>query len=197
MGGRSPIGRSPAGRSPAGRASPEGRAPNAEPSRRRSAPMRPSGREPGGPVRPLGGCAGLARRSLSSSGARSNRRMIDCISSPFGASMKAKPLDSWVSGFRITLMESATRASAFNHDWMSSAVTQVGRLPRKTVKLIRGGVSLTGIVTKVALGDCSRQAVSIVAPKTKGHNEDTEILPKTHEKQLNSGVFASAMRRSR
>jgi hypothetical protein len=46
-------------------------------------------------------------------------------------------------------MESATRASAFSHDWMSSAVTQVGKLPRKTVKLIRWGVSLTGDLTKI------------------------------------------------
>lgn len=112
---------------------------------------RSSERPIGAPVLPFGGCAGFARRSLSSSGARSNLRMIDCISSAFGASMKAKPLDSWVSGLRITLIESATRASAFNHDWMSSAVTQVGKLPRKTVKLIRWGVSLTGDLTKVGV----------------------------------------------
>ena len=62
--------------------------------------------------------------------------MILCISSPFGASMKAKPFDSCVSGFRMTLIESATRLSAWSQDLMSSAVTQVGRFPRKTVQLI-------------------------------------------------------------
>ena len=36
--------------------------------------------------------------------------MMDCISSALGASMKAKPLDSCVSGLRMTLIESATRA---------------------------------------------------------------------------------------
>lgn len=50
--------------------------------------------------------------------------------------MKAKPFDSWVSGLRMTLIESATRFSAFNHDLISSAVTQVGRFPKNTVKLI-------------------------------------------------------------
>src|SRR5205085_11327088 len=85
----------------------------------------------------LEGCAGLALRSRSSSGARSKRRMMDCISSAVGASIKAKPLDSWVSWFRITLIESATRSSAVSHCLISSAVTQVGRLPKKTVKLIQ------------------------------------------------------------
>ena len=82
----------------------------------------------------LEGCAGLARRSRSSSGARSKRRMMDCISSAVGASIKAKPFDSWVSWLRITLIESATRSSAVNHCLMSSAVTQVGRLPKKNSK---------------------------------------------------------------
>ena len=50
----------------------------------------------------LGGCAGLARKRRSSSGARSKRRMIEFISSVFGDSMNAKPLDSCVSGLRIT-----------------------------------------------------------------------------------------------
>ena len=59
--------------------------------------------------------------------------MIDCISSEFGASMKAKPLDSCVSGLRMTLIVSATRFSALSQDLMSSAVTQTGRFPRKTV----------------------------------------------------------------
>lgn len=56
--------------------------------------------------------------------------------------MKAKPLDSCVSGLRITLTLSATRPSADNHALMSSAVTHVGRFPRNTVKLILGGYSL-------------------------------------------------------
>lgn len=85
---------------------------------------------------PFVGCAGLARRILSSSGARSNRRIIACISSCVGASTNANPLDSCVSWFRITLTESETRSSADSHCLMSSAVTQVGRLPKKTVKLI-------------------------------------------------------------
>ncbi len=86
---------------------------------------------------PFGGCAGFARRSRSSNGARSKRRMIDCISSAVGASTKAKPLDSCVSWLRITFTASATKSSAASHCLMSSAVTQVGRLPRKTVKLIQ------------------------------------------------------------
>lgn len=89
-----------------------------------------------------GGRAGFARRMRSSSGARSKRRMIESISSRFGASMKAKPLDSWVSGLRITLTSSATRFSARNHERMSSFVTQAGRFPRNTVKLIQRRSSL-------------------------------------------------------
>lgn len=86
---------------------------------------------------PFVGWAGLARRRRSSSGARSNLLMIDCISSAVGASTNANPLDSCVSWLRITLMESATRSSAVSHCLMSSAVTQAGRLPRNTVKLIQ------------------------------------------------------------
>lgn len=56
--------------------------------------------------------------------------------------MNANPLDSCVSGLRMTLMESATRFSAESQDLMSSAVTQAGRLPRKTVLLIRRCVPL-------------------------------------------------------
>jgi hypothetical protein len=67
-------------------------------------------------LRERGGCAGLARNSFPSSGALSKRLMIACISSAFGASTKAKPLDSWVSGLRITLMESQTKLSAISHD---------------------------------------------------------------------------------
>jgi len=37
----------------------------------------------------------------------------------------------------MTLTESATRSSAASHCLMSSAVTQMGRLPRNTVKLIQ------------------------------------------------------------
>ena len=59
--------------------------------------------------------------------------------------MKAKPLDSWVSGFRMTLTSSATRFSARSQERMSSLVTQVGRLPRKTVKLILWCKTLQGI----------------------------------------------------
>jgi hypothetical protein len=86
---------------------------------------------------PFGGWAGLARNRRSSSGARSNLRMIDCISSDVGASTKANPFDSCVSWFRITFTASATRSSAASHCLISSAVTQTGRLPRKTVKLIQ------------------------------------------------------------
>ncbi len=86
---------------------------------------------------PLEGCAGLARSSLSSSGARSKRRIMACISSCVGASTNANPLDSCVSWFRMTLTESATRSSAASHCLISSAVTHIGRLPRKTVKLIQ------------------------------------------------------------
>lgn len=50
--------------------------------------------------------------------------------------MNAKPFDSWVSGLRITLTASATRFSEESHDLISSAVTQTGRFPRKTVKLM-------------------------------------------------------------
>src|SRR5215471_11381722 len=69
--------------------------------------------------------------------------------------MNAKPLDSCVSGLRITLIASATRLSALSQPLMSSAVTQAGRLPRKIVKLIRrfvvnsvGGDLLPEIIRK-------------------------------------------------
>jgi len=91
----------------------------------------------GRPLFGLGGCAGLARSSRSSRGARSKRRMMEFISSVLGASMKAKPFDSCVSGLRMTLIASATRFSALSQPLISSAVTQAGRLPKKTVKLIR------------------------------------------------------------
>lgn len=86
-----------------------------------------------------GGWAGFARRRRSSRGARSKRLMIRFISSSLGASMKAKPLDSWVSGLRMTFTQSATRLSETSHCLTSSAVTHVGRLPRKTVELIELG----------------------------------------------------------
>ena len=63
--------------------------------------------------------------------------MIEFISSVFGASMNAKPFDSCVSGLRMTLIASATRFSACSQPMISSAVTQVARLPKKTVKLIQ------------------------------------------------------------
>src|SRR6202011_5241201 len=44
---------------------------------------------------------------------------------------------SCVSGLRITFTSSYTRFSALSQDLISSFVTQTGRLPRKTVKLIR------------------------------------------------------------
>ena len=105
----------------------------------------------GTPLFDLGGCAGLARSMRSSRGARSNRRMIEFISSTLGASMNANPLDSCVSGLRMTLIESATRFSAESQDLISSAVTQAGRLPRKTVLLIRWCVPLRcgGIVSRL------------------------------------------------
>lgn len=110
-----------------------------------AAPIRCPPRSSRRSLRERGGCAGLARSSLPSSGARSKRLMIACISSAFGASMKAKPLDSCVSGLRITLMESQTKDSAISQDWISSAVTQGGKLPRKMVKLIlEKGVSVIG-----------------------------------------------------
>ena len=96
----------------------------------------------GTPAFAFGGCAGLARSMRSSRGARSNRRMIEFISSTLGASINANPLDSCVSGLRMTLIESATRFSAESQDLISSAVTQAGRLPRKTVLLIRWCVPL-------------------------------------------------------
>jgi len=115
--------------------------------RSRSAPAGaiPLGAPPGaaafGLTAPLGrgGWAGLALSRRSSRGARSKRRMIRFISSSLGASMNAKPLDSWVSGLRMTFTESATRLSATSHALMSSAVTHTGRLPRKTVELIELG----------------------------------------------------------
>jgi hypothetical protein len=63
--------------------------------------------------------------------------MIECISSAFGDSINAKPFDSCVSGLRMTLIASATRFSALSQPLISSAVTQTGKLPRNTVKLIR------------------------------------------------------------
>ncbi len=103
-------------------------------------PGRPPGPDPGPDPGPcpfgLGGCAGLARSKRSSKGARSKRRMIAFISSAFGASINAKPLDSCVSGWRITLIASATKFSALSQPLISSAVTQAGKLPRNTVKLI-------------------------------------------------------------
>ena len=97
-----------------------------------------SGRSPGRAAPfGLGGCAGFARSRRSSRGARSKRRIMEFISSVFGASMNANPLDSCVSGLRITLIASATRFSAVSQPLISSAVTQTGKLPKKTVKLIR------------------------------------------------------------
>src|ERR1700727_1652459 len=62
--------------------------------------------------------------------------MIEFISSAFGVSINANPLDSCVSGLRITLTSSYTRFSALSQDLISSLVTQTGKFPRKTVKLI-------------------------------------------------------------
>jgi hypothetical protein len=109
----------------------------------------------GGPL-DFGGCAGLARSKRSSRGARSNRRMMECISSAFGASINAKPFDSCVSGLRITLIASATRFSALSQPLISSAVTQTGRLPRNTVKLIRR-LSSTPLVGVLLSGGLPRR----------------------------------------
>ena len=133
-GGRSPIatGPVPCGPAPAAPAPEDGIG---------LPPGRPPGPDPGPDPGPcpfgLGGCAGLARSKRSSKGARSKRRMIAFISSAFGASINAKPLDSCVSGLRITLIASATKFSAVSQPLISSAVTQAGKLPRNTVKLIR------------------------------------------------------------
>src|SRR5271155_1569040 len=62
--------------------------------------------------------------------------MIEFISSELGVSIKANPLDSCVSGLRITLTSSYTRFSALSQDLISSLGTQTGKFPRKTVKLI-------------------------------------------------------------
>src|SRR5438477_11571565 len=62
--------------------------------------------------------------------------MMEFISSELGVSMNAKPFDSWVSGLRITLTSSYTRFSELSQDLISSLVTQTGRFPRNTVKLI-------------------------------------------------------------
>ena len=107
----------------------------------------------------LGGCAGLARSKRSSRGARSNRRIMECISSAFGASINAKPFDSCVSGLRITLIASATRLSALSQPLISSAVTQTGRLPRNTVKLIRR-LSSTPLVGVLRPGRRSPKALT-------------------------------------
>src|SRR5579862_2274372 len=79
--------------------------------------------------------------------------MIAFISSVFGASINAKPLDSCVSGLRITLIASATRFSAESQPLMSSAVTQAGKLPRKTVKLIRR------LSSTPSVGDCLEEVL--------------------------------------
>src|ERR1700678_208404 len=68
--------------------------------------------------------------------------MIKLICSELGVSINAKPFDSRVSGLRITLTSSYTRFSALSQDLISSLVTQTGKFPRNTVKLIRG-LSLT------------------------------------------------------
>src|SRR5437660_12882512 len=67
--------------------------------------------------------------------------------------MNAKPLDSSVSGLRITLTASATRLSAVSQPLISSAVTQTGKLPRKTVKLIRrlSSTPLVGVLLRETL----------------------------------------------
>jgi hypothetical protein len=60
---------------------------------------------------------------------------------------------------------------------MSSAVTQVGKLPRKTVKLIRWGVSLTGDLTKVGKNG-SRQAIFMLSPNFARDNEFRNFHPR-------------------
>src|SRR5438477_8428571 len=70
--------------------------------------------------------------------------MMEFISSELGVSMNAKPFDSWVSGLRITLTSSYTRFSELSQDLISSLVTQTGRFPRNTVKLIYFMVNSVG-----------------------------------------------------
>src|SRR5918911_659195 len=66
--------------------------------------------------------------------------------------MNAKPLDSCVSGLRITFTLSATRFSAVSHDLISSAVTHRGRFPRNTVKLIPSVIDSVGIWEELLRG---------------------------------------------
>ena len=68
--------------------------------------------------------------------------------------MNAKPLDSCVSGLRITLIASATRFSAVSQPLISSAVTQTGKLPKNTVKLIRwlSSTPCGGLASKILRG---------------------------------------------
>src|ERR1700676_3363130 len=99
----------------------------------------------------------------SCSGARSKRRMIDCISSVFGVSMNANPFDSCVSGFRITFTSSYTRFSALSQDLISSLVTQTGKFPRKTVKLILASrYSVLGDLARQLRG-CDPRSYSILS----------------------------------
>src|SRR5450432_2298575 len=88
--------------------------------------------------------------------------MMLFISSAFGESIKAKPFDSWVSGLRMTLTLSATRFSAVSHDLISSAVTQRGRFPRNTVKLILRNLTPLGNVG-TASGKELHEGSSIIA----------------------------------
>src|SRR5271170_4710284 len=90
--------------------------------------------------------------------------MIRFISSEFGVSMNANPLDSWVSGLRITLTSSYTRFSALSQDLMSSFVTQTGKFPRNTVKLIRG-LSLTPFWGILRFADAIHESYTIVSQR--------------------------------
>src|SRR5205823_6718172 len=88
--------------------------------------------------------------------------MIACISSAVGASTNAKPFDSWVSWLRITLIASATRSSAVSQPLISSAVTQTGRFPRKTVKLNGCFAPWVKVVARAKGKDSDLLAIQIV-----------------------------------
>src|ERR1700682_5693779 len=106
--------------------------------------------------------------------------MMEFISSELGVSMNANPLDSCVSGLRITLTSSYTKFSALSQDLISSFVTQTGRFPRKTVKLIRF-LFLTPLLG--CTGTCREGAIhgKLLYRTTAGPGRPSKIsFPKLH-----------------
>src|SRR4051794_24999842 len=87
---------------------------------------------------------------------------MEFISSEFGASIKANPLDSWVSGLRMTFTASETKPSAASHDLISSAVTQTGRFPKNTVKLIYSIVLTPWGLFRDRVGGAAHESISIL-----------------------------------